>query len=102
MNVAVRMLCAAAIALAAVAVATGCSEEGNEPGTSAAAQANAQVTCPVMGGKIDKAFFADYDGKRVYFCCAECVAQFKKDPAKYVNKLEDAGVVLEKTPQAPC
>jgi len=57
-----------------------------------------QTTCPVLGGKINKDLYADYQGKRVYFCCAACADEFKKDPAKYVKKLEDAGVTLEKTP----
>ena len=58
----------------------------------------AQTTCPIMGGKIDKNVFADYEGKRVYFCCAGCVAEFKKDPATHVKAMEDQGIVLEKTP----
>jgi YHS domain-containing protein len=57
-----------------------------------------QTTCPVLGNKIDKSLYADYKGKRVYFCCAGCVDEFKKDPEKYIKKLEDAGVTLEKTP----
>jgi len=56
----------------------------------------AQTTCPVMGGKINKDVYSDYEGKRVYFCCTSCIPEFKKDPAKYVKKLEDQGVVLEK------
>ena len=27
-----------------------------------------QQFCPVMGGKINKDLYADYEGKRVYFC----------------------------------
>ena len=61
-------------------------------------ETQAQTTCPVMGGQINKASFADYNGKRVYFCCNGCPATFAKDPAKYVKKLEDAGVTLEKAP----
>jgi len=57
---------------------------------------HAQTTCPVMGGKINKDVYSDYEGKRVYFCCTSCISEFKKDPAKYVKKLEDQGVVLEK------
>ena len=60
-----------------------------------------QTTCPVMGGPINKKIFVDYQGKRVYFCCSDCPAEFNKDPGKYVKKLEDAGVTLEKTPAAP-
>ena len=58
----------------------------------------AQETCPVMGGKINKDIFVDHEGKRVYLCCKGCIAEFKKDPAKYIKKLEDAGVTLEAAP----
>ena len=55
-----------------------------------------QTVCPLMGGKINKNIFADYNGKRVYFCCAGCVDAFKKDPAKYIKQMEDKGIVLDK------
>jgi YHS domain-containing protein len=54
-----------------------------------------QTTCPIMGGDIDKDTYADHDGKRVYFCCSMCESTFKKDPVKYINKLESMGQVLE-------
>ena len=60
--------------------------------------AKAQTTCPVMGGKINKKYYADYQGKRVYFCCPACIGTFKKDPAKYLKKLDAEGV----TPAAIC
>jgi len=62
----------------------------------AAGAALAQTTCPVMGGKIDKKYFADHKGARVYFCCAACIDTFKKDPQKYITKLETQGVALDK------
>lgn len=62
------------------------------------APVKAQTICPIMDSPINKKFFADYEGKRVYFCCGRCPGKFKKDPAKYVKQLEDAGVTLEKTP----
>lgn len=55
-----------------------------------------QTMCPVMGGKIDKQFFGDNEGKRVYFCCAACPKEFEKDPAKYVKKMEAQGVAFAK------
>ena len=62
---------------------------------------SAQTTCPIMdGNKIDKKIFADYGGKRVYFCCPGCDAKFKKDPTGIIKKMEDAGVTLAKTPPA--
>ena len=59
-----------------------------------------QTTCPVMGGAIDKAVFVDSDGKRIYMCCKGCIAAVKKDPAKYIKILEDAGVTLDSAPKA--
>jgi YHS domain-containing protein len=60
----------------------------------------AQATCPILAGQIDKSLYADYEGKRVYFCCAGCKDDFNKDPAGYIKKMEEQGIVLEKTPAA--
>jgi YHS domain-containing protein len=59
-----------------------------------------QITCPVMGGTINHSLYTDYEGKRVYFCCEGCVPEFQKDPAKYINKLENEGVKLQEVPTA--
>ena len=59
-----------------------------------------QTVCPVMGGEVNSHIYADADGKRVYFCCKSCQAEFKKDPAKYIAKLEKDGVTLDKAPEA--
>ena len=34
-----------------------------------AADPKPQTTCPVLGGNVDKNVYADYQGKRIYFCC---------------------------------
>jgi YHS domain-containing protein len=57
-----------------------------------------QTTCPIMGGKINKEVYTDYKGKRIYFCCKGCPETFKKNPAGYLKKMEEEGVVLAKTP----
>ena len=57
-----------------------------------------QTTRPIMGGRIDKKVFVDYEGKRIYFCCNMCPPEFMKDPAKHIKKMEEAGIVLEKAP----
>ena len=59
-----------------------------------------QTLCPVMGNEVNKTLFVDYQGKRVYVCCMGCLADVKKNPAKYINKLEAQGITLDKTPQA--
>ena len=54
----------------------------------AAAAAVEQTTCPIMdGNKIDKNVFVEYQGKKVYFCCAECKAKFEAAPEKYIANL---------------
>lgn len=64
------------------------------PGTAAFA-GTPQTTCPVMGNAINKDLYADYNGKRVYFCCQMCPPKFKKNPEAFIKKLESQGVELE-------
>lgn len=63
-----------------------------------AADPKPQTVCPVLGGKVDKNVYADYQGKRIYFCCKGCDAEFNKDPGKYMKKLQEEGVTLEPAP----
>jgi YHS domain-containing protein len=62
------------------------------------AEAKPQTVCPVLAGNIDKEVYADYKGKRIYFCCKGCDKEFMKDPEKYMKKLEEQGVTLEPSP----
>jgi YHS domain-containing protein len=50
------------------------------------------ISCAVMpSNKVDVAkatknhMYADYKGRRYFFCCAGCPQDFKKDPAKYAK-----------------
>lgn len=47
------------------------------------------VLCPVLGGKVDKNVSYLYQDKRYYFCCPDCIEEFKKDPEKYLSKIEE-------------
>ena len=60
--------------------------------------AAAQTRCPVLGNKINEKVFVDYQAKRIYFCCAGCIDEFKKDPEKYLKKMEAERVTPEKAP----
>ncbi len=51
------------------------------------------TTCVVSGEKLDsmgKPKVIQYEGREVRFCCAECEKDFRKEPAKYLKKLDDA------------
>lgn len=71
-------------------------EEMNKKDSSAM---KAQTMCPVMGGKIDKSLYADVKGYRIYVCCPGCIDQIKKNPDKYIKKLQKMGVKIEKAPK---
>lgn len=45
--------------------------------------------CPVTGEEIDEAAKAtyEYEGKIYNFCCAMCIDEFKKEPQKYIDKV---------------
>ena len=46
--------------------------------------------CAVQGGdnKVDPDVFVIYKGKKVGFCCKDCIEDFNKDPEKYVKKMK--------------
>lgn len=56
-----------------------------------------QTKCPFMDSEINKEIYADYEGKRVYFCCEACKEKFKADPSKCIKEMEDKGIVLDKS-----
>ncbi len=60
-----------------------------------------QTKCPVfVNSPINKKFFVDYKGKRIYFCCKTCVALFKKNPEKYMKQMEAEGITPENAPSS--
>ena len=87
---------ATAILMAAI-VGLGLVAQAEHPTASKAPKK--QTICPVMGGKINKAQYADVNGKRIYVCCTGCIAKIKADPDKYIKQLEAKGIVLDKTPK---
>lgn len=59
---------------------------------------NPQTLCPVLGNPVDRKVFADVEGFRVHFCCADCIEKFKAAPAKHFARVKSAGVTLAKAP----
>jgi YHS domain-containing protein len=61
------------------------------------------ISCAVMASnKVDIAkatknhMYADYKGRRYFFCCGGCPSEFKKDPAKFAKS---ASIPTPKTPK---
>jgi len=63
--------------------------------TAAAQVKYVNVLCPVGDQKINPAsshtVTVEHEGVTYALCCADCVEPFKKDPAKYLAKLTEAG-----------
>lgn len=55
--------------------------------------------CPVsdekLGGEMKPYVFA-HEGRQIKLCCKDCLADFKKEPAKFIKKIETAEAKLEK------
>lgn len=80
--------------LLAVALALGVNAYAGEKDAS-----KKQTTCPVMGGKINKAQYVDVNGYRIYVCCPGCKGRIEADPGKYIRQMKDEGVTPERAPE---
>jgi hypothetical protein len=64
---------------------------------AAAAEAKSKYplqTCVVSGEKLGdhgKPYVFTHEKTEVQLCCKGCLKDFKKEPAKYIKKIEDAG-----------
>ena len=56
-----------------------------------------QTLCPVMGNPINHEVYTDYEGKRIYFCCAGCDSTFLENPDKYLKQMQTEDVEPEKS-----
>ena len=58
----------------------------------------AQTIDAFSGKLVNKDIYADYNGKRIYFCCDQSKNQFNNDPEKYIEKFRELGITLEDAP----
>ena len=58
--------------------------------------------CPVSGKPAKKDVTADYKGGKVYLCCENCQAAFKKEPAKFAVKANEQLVKTGQAKQTKC
>jgi len=58
------------------------------------------TTCVVsgekLGGDMGDPYVFTHDGREVRLCCKSCLKDFKKDPAKYLKKLDEAETKAKK------
>ena len=66
-------------------------------GPASASDTNSAVevgnrVCPVSGEKIKEGEEVkfEYEGKIYNFCCKMCIKDFKKDPPKYIETLQES------------
>ena len=74
------------------AQAQSAAAEAKPTATVAAAQDVNNKICPVIGNEISEGSKVtyEYEGKIYHFCCPMCIEEFKKDPQKYIKKIEEA------------
>jgi YHS domain-containing protein len=78
-----RTLIALAGILALTAVTVGAAEKKADED---AAKLVPQKSCPIMGGAINKDYYTDVRGQRVYVCCPGCKNAIEKDPEAALKK----------------
>ncbi len=66
----------------------------------AADEPRLQTECPVMGGPINRQFYHDHDGLRIYVCCPPCLDEVRERAADIIEEQRKQGVVFESIPQA--
>jgi len=57
-------------------------------------------TCAVSDeklGEMGKPYVFTHEGRELKLCCKSCLKDFKKDPAKYVKKVEQAEAKAKKS-----
>ncbi|MGQ9915612.1 MAG: hypothetical protein ACUVQQ_14840 [Thermogutta sp.] len=61
-----------------------------------------EITCPVMGGKVNPENSVEYKGGKISFCCADCIGEFKEHTAKYAAKANAQLVSTKQYVQKAC
>ena len=51
-----------------------------------------------MNAPVDRRFYTDYEGKRVYFACSVAIKLFHDEPVRYWAVLQRQGVALDDAP----
>ena len=60
------------------------------------------ATCPVSGQPAKEASSVEFKGKKIYFCCDNCPAAFKKEPTKFAAKVHHQLLQTSQIVQVAC
>jgi YHS domain-containing protein len=98
------------VLLAALPFAIASDDKKQGPGDSGAEARSDEggksdkfsAQCPVSGEDASKEQAAEYRGKEVYFCCADCKAAFEKDSKKFSTKANHQLVQTRQFVQTKC
>lgn len=81
------MRIATVVLISVAAVLGGCSGTDKAPSSNAAPSATAAVAakatnelndvCPITGDTVEPKFSAEYQGRKIGFCCEHCVREFR-------------------------
>jgi hypothetical protein len=80
-----------AITLVGATLAAPLSMFADDAKPDAKAKPYTLETCSVSGeklGEMGKPYVFVHEGREIKLCCKSCLKDFKKDPAKYVKKIE--------------
>ena len=87
------LLTAAAVATLGGATFTGCTSDGHDHAGhahgTAAAKPYPLTKCLVTDEAFEhgKPYTFVHEGQEIKLCCKDCLADFKKEPSKYLSKL---------------
>lgn len=73
--------------IAAVAVGRD-DHEKKGPATTQSSEMVNKFCAVEQEHPVDPKVFVIYEGKKVGFCCKDCIEPFQKDPAKYMKDLK--------------
>ena len=79
----------------------GAAEKKDDAKKGEKKEAELNAKCPVSGDEVDKEITETYKGRTIAFCCNDCVKDFKKDPDKFVKKLDEEKAAKNKGAEKP-
>jgi YHS domain-containing protein len=93
-------LCAVAVAVSAINIANAADSKESKSKVKPYTLDYCIVSGEKLGGSMGKPHVITYEGREIKFCCAGCEGVFKKDPAKYIKKIEEAEKAKSKSPSS--